>query len=204
MKNNQLKFIEYIESFSEKNLVHIWLGGSFLNGNSTIYSDVDISVYGDVECIKKLIYGYGNPAYISYTHKPFGILVIIYEDGVAVDLEIVEKINFESGGYFHREDIKQFDYLRNDKMCMELVLKNDEAHQVSRQLHRSLIKFLVGKKDIAMRTVNEVASFCKMKTIEESDYKNGYVKLLDRFKENYPISQGFENVLCELFDEIKN
>ena len=203
MKNNQLKFIEYICDFAEQNKVHIWLGGSFLNGNSTKYSDVDISVFGKVETIKQLIYGYGDPVYISYTHKPFGILVVIYKDGVAVDLEIIEEIKFKDNGFFHRKDIKQFEYKRDDKMCLEIVLKNDEAHQVSRQFYRSLIKFLVGKKDVAMRTINEIASFIGFYVIEELVYKKQFIELLNKFNEKYEIKKEYYVALLELINEIK-
>ena len=91
MKSNQQKYIEYVKRFAEENKSHIWLGGSFLNGTATVFSDVDISAFCDIESLKELIYGYGKPVYISFTHKPLGILIVIYEDGVAVDLEIIER-----------------------------------------------------------------------------------------------------------------
>ncbi|MBR3825022.1 MAG: nucleotidyltransferase domain-containing protein [Lachnospiraceae bacterium] len=99
MKNNQQQYIEYVKRFAEENKIHIWLGGSFLNGSSTLFSDVDISVLCNAEDLGDLIYGYGKPVYISYTHNPLGILIIIYENGVAVDLEIIEKIDIEGRGF---------------------------------------------------------------------------------------------------------
>ena len=50
MKNNQQQYIEYVKRFAEENRIHIWLGGSFLNGSSTLFSDVDISALNvDIE-----------------------------------------------------------------------------------------------------------------------------------------------------------
>ena len=63
--------------------------------------------------MKELIYGYGKPVYISFTHKSLGILIIIYEDGVSIDLEIIEKINIADSKFFHTDDIKLYDYSRN-------------------------------------------------------------------------------------------
>lgn len=93
MKNHQQQYIEYVRLFAEANKSHIWLSGSFLHGTHTVFSDVDISVFCNIENMNKLIYGYGKPGYISFTHKPLGILIVIYEDGVAVDLEIIEENN---------------------------------------------------------------------------------------------------------------
>ena len=92
MKNNQQQYIEYVKQFAEKSKSHIWLGGSFLHGDATPFSDVDISVLGNCNTVNELIYAYGKPVYISYTHNPSGIVIVIYEDGVAVDLEIIEKM----------------------------------------------------------------------------------------------------------------
>ncbi|MCR5104205.1 MAG: nucleotidyltransferase domain-containing protein [Eubacterium sp.] len=108
--NNQLQYIEYIKELAERNKIHIWLGGSFLRGNATAFSDVDISVYCDVANLSEIIYAYGSPVYISYTSNPAGILIIIYEDGVAVDLEIVAYLNSEE--YIDEENYKdQFAHL---------------------------------------------------------------------------------------------
>lgn len=91
MKNNQQQYIDYVMRFAKEYKSHIWLSGSFLHGTATVFSDVDISAFCSAENLNKLIYGYGKQVYISFTHKPPGILIIIYEDGVAVDLEIIEK-----------------------------------------------------------------------------------------------------------------
>ena len=92
MKGNQQRYIQYLSEFAKENKVHIWLGGSFLKGNATAYSDVDISVCCKAEQAKQLIYGYGDPVFLSRTSNPMGILIVIYEDGVSVDLEIVKSI----------------------------------------------------------------------------------------------------------------
>ena len=40
--------------------------GSFLRGNATEFSDVDISVYCAPEKLSDFIYGYGKPIFISF------------------------------------------------------------------------------------------------------------------------------------------
>lgn len=109
MKNNQQQYIEYVMRFAEENKSHIWLSGSFLHRTATLFFDVDISTFCNTKNLNELIYGYGKPVYISFTHKPLGILIVIYEDGVTVDLEIIEKIDISDSEFFHTDDIKLYD-----------------------------------------------------------------------------------------------
>jgi len=203
MKNNQQQYIEYVKRFAEENKIHIWLGGSFLNGSSTLFSDVDISVLCNAEGLGDLIYGYGKPVYISYTHNPLGILIIIYENGVAVDLEIIEKIDIEGRGFFHKEDIKIYNYNRNEKICNEFSLKDDKPYQMSRLFHRSLIKFLAGKKASGVNIANEIVTFVKYDCfIDVVNYKEKFVELLKNFNETYQLPKEYYNLICELIEKL--
>ena len=201
MKNNQKQYIEYVMRFAEENKSHIWLSGSFLDGTATVFSDVDISAFCDTKNLKELIYGYGEPVYISFTHKPLGILIIIYEDGVSVDLEIIEKINIADSKFFHTDDIKLYDYSRNEKLCKDFSLRDDMHYQISRLLHRSLIKFLSGKQDIGVSVANEVAVFNNFNiVIDKANYRNSIVDLLKIFNEQYQLPMEYFAILSELID----
>ena len=203
MKSNQQKYIEYVKRFAEENKSHIWLSGSFLKGTATVFSDVDISVFCDIESLKELIYGYRKPVYISYTHKPLGILIVIYEDGVAVDLEIIEKIDITDSEFFHTDDIKLYHYTRNEQLCKIFSLRDDMLYQVSRLFHRSLIKFLSGKQDIGVSVANEVAIFnnCNI-FIDKASYRNSIVDLLKVFNEQYQLPLEYFAILCELIEKL--
>ena len=203
MKNNQQQYIEYVTQFAKENKTHIWLSGSFLHGTATEFSDVDISAFCNAENLDKLICGYGRPAYISFTHNPFGILILIYEDGVAVDLEIIEKIDIAGSEFFHMDDIKLYDYNRNEKLSKEFALKDDMYYQISRLFHRSLIKFLSGKQDIGVSIANEVAAFLNGNLfINKAGYKNGIIELLKVFDEQYPLPLEYSAILFELIEKL--
>lgn len=203
MEHNQKKYIEYVMRFAEEKRIHIWLSGSFLHGSATKFSDVDISVLGNCNTVNELIYAYGKPVYISYTHNPLGILIVIYEDGVAVDLEIIEKIDIEDKDFFHTDDIKIYNYSRNEEICKALFLKDDMDYQISRLFHRSLIKFLAGKKDIGVSVANEIATFSNANSIvDEVNYKNKITALLRSFDEQYQLPLEYRNILCELIEEL--
>lgn len=55
MKNDQREYIAYVKAFAETNRDHIWLGGSFLRGNPTPFSDVDISAYMGVDSLLEFL-----------------------------------------------------------------------------------------------------------------------------------------------------
>ena len=57
----------------------------FSKGTATEFSDIDIYINTDnPSVVYNFIYGYGRPIYISQTLNPRGILIVIYENGVAV------------------------------------------------------------------------------------------------------------------------
>lgn len=199
MENHQQKYIEYVAGFANSNKTHIWLGGSFLHGNATLFSDVDISVCCKTETLNELIYGYGQPVYISYTSNPPGILIVIYEDGVALDLEIIEEVDITGSEYFHREDIKMLNYIREENICRQFALGNDIPYQMSRLFHRSLIKFLSGKRDSGVSVVNEIVTFMNSQDFfEEKDYKSRFMDVLKNFDKQFPLRQAYYELLCEL------
>ena len=201
MVHNQKKFIEYVMRFAEENRKHIWLSGSFKNAGATMFSDVDISVWGDYNVVHDLIYGYGKPVYISFTLKPLGILIVIYEDGVAVDLEIIEKIEVSDEKFFHTDVLKIYDYIRNEEVYKNILLTEDKPYQVARLFHRSLIKFLSGKRKSGVSIANEIVAFCELDdSIDEVTYKDKFNSLLTQFHEKYRLPSEYYNILCELMD----
>ena len=205
MNYRQQYFIDYIRKFAQENNIHIWLSGSFSSKTATLFSDVDISVFCDAENLKNLIYGYGKPVYLSFTHNPLGILIIIYEDGVAVDLEIIERIDIEGTEFFHIDNIKSYDYIRNEKLCVEFSDKSDIHYQISRLFHRSLIKFLSGKHDSGVSIANEISLFLDSKIIiDKSNYRNTFIDLLDNFNEQYPLPSEYLTILWELIKQLNN
>ncbi len=199
MKNDQREYIAYVRAFAETNRDHIWLGGSFLRGNPTPFSDVDISAYMGVDSLRDFIYGYEKTVYISYTTNPEGIIIVIYEDGVAVDLEVIESVDVTDNDFFHVESIKNHEFRRNSSICREFCLRNDVPYQTARLFHRSLIKYLAGKKETGVSVANEIASFLGSgSSVTESNYKNGITSLIEDYHAKYPLDTEYRNLCLEL------
>lgn len=196
---NQKNYIRYIARFAADNEVHIRLGGSFQKGTATPFSDVDISVAGDAEQVKRLIYGYGQPVFLSHTTNPMGILIVIYADGVQVDLEVVQDVGAVGTGYFHSDDIGNAELARNESIFRELVPRDDEPYQISRLFYRSLTKYLSGKEDAGVSIANEIVAFLKSdEEIVKETYRDGMTNLLKRFSAEYPLEEEYEKLLWKM------
>ena len=203
MENNHKKFIEYVKDFAYENKVHIWLGGSFLRGNASSFSDVDISVLGNCSLVEKLIYGYGKPVYLSHTSNPKGILIVIYEDGLAVDLDVIKSVTIPENEYFHEEDIKKCDFVRDEMISEKMTLQEEVPYQMARLFHRSLIKYLAGKKELGISVANEIAAYMGSEEVfDESNYKSQILHTLKRYNEQYKLPEKYLNLLLKLTDEL--
>lgn len=200
---NQREYIEYVRKFAEAHGKHIWLGGSFLRGNPTAFSDVDISVLLDKDSLCTFIYGYGEPVYLSYTTNPEGIIIVIYEDGVAVDLEVIGSVEVADDCFFHMERIKDRAYCRNSSVCRKVCQRIDLPYQTARLFHRSLIKYLGGKKELGVSVANEIAAFLKCGfEVAQNDYKNGITRLIDLYNDKYPLDVKYRNLCVELIQSV--
>ena len=201
----QQQFIDYAMKFANLKKIHIYLGGSCLNKSATKYSDIDIAILCDDESVlRDFIYGYGQPIYISHTTNPKGILIIIYSNGIAVDLEIVKEINLIQKEWFHNVDIKTLNYTRNEEIYSELISNNDKIYQTSRLFHRSLIKYLSKKTDAGISVANEIADYMNIGyCVNKQNFKMQISALLDKFKSLYPISKEYTDNLNNLINDIE-
>ncbi|MBO4928130.1 MAG: hypothetical protein J5379_07775 [Clostridiales bacterium] len=226
MQSNQQEYIAYARKFAEDRKCHLWLGGSFLHGTSTPYSDVDLSALCGKEELRDLIYGYSEPVLLSSTTNPPGILIVIYKDGVAVDLEVLEQVEGYSSEpgtsfsseersecFFHLDRIKDKKYERNESICQGFALREDEPYQMSRLFHRSLIKYLCGKSavgsgdsaigsgkiTVGISVANEIAEYMSSGTIAcEDNYPQVIRSLWKDFRNQYPLPHAY----CKIIDEL--
>lgn len=119
MKTNQQEFIRYISAFARENKIHIWLGGSFLKGIATLYSDVDISILG--RCKR---YGRQNSVGVSIVRSMYGVQ----------SSDRVNKSILVTTGHVTR-DARKFVEQQNTMMS---IIDVDEIHDLIR---RSAMKY---------------------------------------------------------------
>ena len=118
-------------------------------------------------------------------------------------MEVIEKIEIVDSEFFHTDNIKSYDYRRNEKICKEFSLRDDIEYQTSRLFHRSLIKYLSGKQDIGVSIANEVVIFMNFNIhIDEVSYKDSVVELLNTFNKQYQLPLEYLGILYELIEKL--
>lgn len=199
----QQNFISYAKQFAQKNHIHIWLGGSFSKGTETPFSDIDLYLKTDnLQAVRDFIYGYNSrPVYISATANPKGILVVIYENGIALDLEIICTDYSENTDYFHIGGVKQLSAEINDEIACRLIFSDNVMYSLARLFHRSLIKYLSGKKDAGISVLEEIAHALQINTSSDN-YKNNLLFVLSEFENRYSLPGDYKKELERLIKYI--
>ena len=198
----QKSFLNYSERFATVNKINFLLGGSFAKGTATPFSDIDLYMFtGDKAALNKFIYGYGKPVYISQTINPKGIIIVIYENGIAVDLEIM-KGEISISDYF---SLKPQDYNTaeiDSEIADSIVICKDHLYSMSRLFHRSLIKYLSGKQEAGVSVLSEIADELQLVYDHNKTYKQNYQRISDRFEQIYSLDEGYRTVLNNLANQL--
>ncbi len=200
--NNQTNFIEYAKKFANDNKIHILLGGSFSKGTETPFSDIDLYLFTDNKItLHDFIYNYGRPVYISQTINPKGIIIVIYENGVALDLEIV-KGTVKSHNYFSLKTEVKCCIEINSDIADNFVLCSDKLYSVARLFHRSAIKYLSGKHEFGISVLSEIADELKTAYDKGKTFKQNFSEIISLFEKTYPLTNDYKNILNHLIDYI--
>lgn len=184
--SKQLSFIDYRKNFAVEKGVNIWLGGSFKKGTATAYSDVDIYINCNENQLKDFIYGRGSPVYIAATKNPEGILIVIYENGLALDLRVVRNTGAEA---FSLSDGKT---AWNINSRTYKSLPGCCGTDTARLFHRAMIKYLRGKSQQAFSLLSEIAREIGCGYIPTENFARDFAAVMKMWKEKYPLDSGLE------------
>ncbi len=203
--NRQYEFIEYAKKFANDLAVNIYLGGSFKKGTATPYSDIDLYlITNDEKTVSTFIYSYDQPpVYISNTTNPMGILIVVYANGVSLDLSVGSApANEEYNTLFHINGIDMEKFVLNSEIYKNFVLSNRAEYSVARLFHRSLIKYLSGKDTAGIELLKEMGEYLGIDCSGYDNYKELYDFVFNRFLDHYPLPFGLEKELKKLYSEI--
>ncbi len=186
----QYDFLNYCKKYSRDNQTHIWLGGSFNKGNATEYSDIDLYMRtNDISILKNFIYGYScEPVYIGHTQRPMGILIVIYENGVALDLSVIHTEFKNTDNFFHTGNYNKSDFVLNGDIYKNIVIDCSRDYSVSRLFHRSIIKYLSGKHRSGEDILKEICEFLSYGYCDTKSYKENFDIIFTEFSthHNFP------------------
>jgi hypothetical protein len=160
-------FGEYILNVCMANEIGLLLKGSIANGTARPYSDIDVSIYGNVskDIIEKILYGFENPLMINASEKPPGLLIVAYRKGLALDLGIKGGEGFDENGEsisLVRPAIPGHRMRRSTEEYLKTIGRNDKYSKTSKLIHKGLLKYLNGKRDVAGEFIKEIIEFTAM------------------------------------------
>ena len=157
-------YIEYIQGYCQRKGFSLILKGSLATGTAKKNSDIDLVVLGSIsnEDMDNIISGYGKPVMTNFTEKPKGIFILVYKNGICVDLDmrntIIEKdledcviLNKNENNFLLSDHISRITDIESKWMP-----SRPEWYKTLRLLHRGLIKFLCGKTDAALELLSEI------------------------------------------------
>lgn len=210
---NHKNYIESIFKFCKENRLSLILKGSLAKDTATKYSDIDLIILGNIEDSKvnELITRYGNPVMTNFTENPKGILILVYDDNIAVDLDIRETISPED--LENSKILLKYDtnFIINNKEVIrkEIVSKympnRPIWYKTLRLLHRGTIKYLSNKNHSAYNLLSEIKESLTILNINDLDLKNNFEEdiqcIFKRICKEFQVDSQIEVLFNTLFRE---
>jgi hypothetical protein len=210
---NFRNYIGCVYEFCKDNGFSMILKGSLAKGTSTKFSDIDLIVLGNIDSSKvdEIITLYGNPVMTNFTENPKGILILVYQDNVSVDLDIRETISHED--LINSKIILKYDnnFIINSRNVIrkQIISKympnRPEWYKVLRLLHRGTIKYLSNKTGSAYDLLQEIKDNLKKLEITDlvfnNDFEDDIQCIFNKFCKEFKIDSQIEVLFNNLFEE---
>ncbi|MDF2880496.1 MAG: polymerase beta domain protein region [Clostridiaceae bacterium] len=209
---NHKNYIESAYEFCKSNNLSMILKGSLAKDTATRYSDIDLIIFGHMECSKidEIITVYGNPVMTNFTENPQGILILIYKNAISVDLDLRETIT--------KEDLINSNvllkYNTNFILNNEIIRKNITSiympdrplwYKTLRLLHKGIIKYLSNKTDSAYDFLCEIKENLSMLEIKDLNFNNNFVNdiqcIFNRLCNEFQVDSEIITLFNDLFKE---
>lgn len=156
------QYIAYMEEACSAQQFSLVLEGSLAHGKAGRFSDIDLILAGNItaEQLEKILTGYGPLTMTNYTENPKGILILNYENGISVDLdlrktvlkeEVEENMVLCDFGFEFKEKIERLE------VKTKLIPERPLWYKTLRLIHRCCLKYLADKTEAGKGLEMEVA-----------------------------------------------
>lgn len=209
-------YLEEVYEYCKRNNFSMLLKGSLSNNTSTKYSDIDLVLLGiDInEKIDDLIAIHGKPVMTNFTTNPKGIIILIYEDGLCIDMDIRETISHEELKEskvlleVNEKFIISNENITRSEITSTLLPNRPMWYKILRLVHRGTIKYVSNKPKSALNLLSEIKKNIYVLGIYdlqlednfEDDIQIIFSEICNKFKVDIDIQYMFQN----LFKEFKN
>lgn len=213
--SNYRNYIEAVYNFCKSNGFSMILKGSLAKGTATKFSDIDLIILGSLDSSKidELISLYGNPVMTNFTEKPKGILILVYQDNISVDLDIRETISqqdLQDSIVILKYDIN---FIIDNKEIIRKQVKSEcipnrpEWYKTLRLLHRGIIKYLSNKTDSAYELLEEIKQILTSLQITDLNFNSNFeddIKcIFNKFCNTFEVDSQIKILFNNLFKEFK-
>ena len=206
-------YLEKVISFCNNKGLTLILKGSLANGTAQKNSDIDLIIMGNLNnvIIDEIITIYDKPIMTNYTENPIGIMILVYNVNVSVDLDIRTSITEEE----LVDDvilIKGTEPIVISKLPERSVIETEyipirpDWYKVLRLVHRSLLKHLSGKYDDAIELAHEAREKMSKDLLIELDGNKNYqidiYNIYSAVRNQFEVSPEMNNLFTKLLKEI--
>lgn len=159
--NLHQEYIEYLRMECNKYGLSLLLEGSLAKKQGKRFSDIDLAICGNIttDILDRLISGYDTLVMSNYTENPKGIMILNYENGINVDLDIRETFlqnEIDSNVILLNNGFVVDDILKRKVINSKLLPPRQQWYKTLRLIHRCCIKYLCHKEDTAQGLCEEV------------------------------------------------
>lgn len=206
-----LEYLQYVIDFCKENKINLLLKGSIATGEATNFSDVDIVVIEDeINIIEKMVSGYKKIIMSNLTERPKGILIIVYENGLCIDIDVrktVTQDELTSSIMLNCENISNFvseELVRNKNIRIPSIPERNEWYKLLRLFHRSLIKKGCLKQKEAESILQEIRIELEdeYQILWSKDYFEDIQLALYFIEKKYAIPTELKNYIQSLIKEV--
>lgn len=207
-------YMEFIYSYCVERGFSLILKGSLANGTAKQNSDIDLIVLGAItnEDIDNIISQYNTPVMTNYTENPKGIFIIVYKNGICVDLDLRDRITTEDlkDAFVLDRNNSNFivgnEVIRKTDVVSKFLPNRPEWYKTLRLIHRGTIKFLCDKKDVAWELLTEVKDSLNSIGVRQDNYKGCFKEdmteifncICDKYDVEYEIKVLFQGLFNQL------
>jgi predicted nucleotidyltransferase len=204
-------FIERVYKFCKDDRYSMILKGSLAKDTATKFSDIDLIILGsmDINKVNELITLYGKPVMTNFTENPKGILILVYQNNISVDLDLRETVSQDE--LINSKIILKYDKnfiinnknIRRKQIASEYMPNRPEWYKVLRLLHRGIIKYLSNKTDSADKLLLEIKDSIIKLDIVDLDFSNNFREdmqcIFNKFCEKFEVDTQIKALFNNIF-----
>lgn len=155
------QYIDYIMTCCNNYGLSLLLEGSLCKNTGQKFSDIDLAISGNISTIilDSIISGYDSIIMTNYTENPKGILILNYENGINVDLDIRETFiqnEIDENMILCDNGFKIDNIVKRKDIISYMIPERPQWYKTIRLIHRCCIKLLCNKEGISKGLCTEV------------------------------------------------